>query len=927
MDDRDGVELVSDGLIGRREELGRIRAFLDVVVKDSGARLVWGEPGVGKSVLLAAAAQAADAAGMNVLRASGVEFEADVSYSGLNHALHPVNAALNALSPVHRDALTVALGLGTGAPPDRLVVCNATLALLRVVANDRPLLLVVDDLHWLDRASAMVLGFVARRIAGTHIGLVAGARSGVETFFERGGVTDYEIRPLDEAAAADLLDSRFPGLALHVRRRLLAEAQGNPLALLELPMALSNSQRGSAQPLPAVLPLSSRLQTVFASRVSQLPSATRQLLLLAVFEGTGDLRLLRAAAGPSGLKDLASAERAQLVYVDDSTARIAFRHPLIRSAIVELSTHDQRRQAHQALADLLVDEAERRAWHLAEATIDPDEHVAGLLETVAHRILQRGDAVGAVTALIRAADLSPAKSDRGRRFAEAAYIGAEGAGDLRTASALLANARQADPRMIRSLHAAAAAAYLLINADGDVPTAHRLLVGAIDTGSHNYDASDDGLIEALHNLLLVCWWGGRAELWDPFYAALARLKPRPPEVLSLLSRTFPDPARTAASALEDFDALVGDLNNVDDARTVTRLVTASVYVDRIAQVRESAWRLVKQGREGGPARRQLSSLNILCLEDFLIGHWDEGERLADEGLAVCEAHGYRFFEWYFLFNKAMISAGRGDFDTSNELADRILQWAVPRGVHSAELFAHQPRVLAAIGRGDFEDAYQHATALSPAGTLAPYVPRALWVIFDLVEAAVRTGRQPQAVAHVRAMHEADIAAISPRMALLQGGSTALATTDESAVELFEQALSVPGAERWPFDRARVQLAFGERLRRARATTESRVQLIAAFEAFQRMGAVPLANRANNELRASGMTKRRTNGVGALALTPQEREIALLAASGLTNKEIAERLFLAPKTVSAHLYRIFPKLGITSRAALRDALGSSQLDEP
>ena len=481
--------------------------------------------------------------------------------------------------------------------------------------------------------------------------------------------------------------------------------------------------------------------------------------------------------------------------------------------------------------------------------------------------------------------------------------------------------------MIRSLHAAAAAAYLLINADGDVPTAHRLLVGAIDTGSHNYDASDDGLIEALHNLLLVCWWGGRAELWDPFYAALARLKPRPPEVLSLLSRTFPDPARTAASALEDFDALVGDLNNVDDARTVTRLVTASVYVDRIAQVRESAWRLVKQGREGGQARRQLSSLNILCLEDFLIGHWDEGERLADEGLAVCEAHGYRFFEWYFLFNKAMISAGRGDFDTSNELADRILQWAVPRGVHSAELFAHQPRVLAAIGRGDFEDAYQHATALSPAGTLAPYVPRALWVIFDLVEAAVRTGRQPQAVAHVRAMHEADIAAISPRMALLQGGSTALATTDESAVELFEQALSVPGAERWPFDRARVQLAFGERLRRARATTESRVQLIAAFEAFQRMGAVPLANRANNELRASGMTKRRTNGVGALALTPQEREIALLAASGLTNKEIAERLFLAPKTVSAHLYRIFPKLGITSRAALRDALGSSQLDEP
>ena len=250
MDDRNGVELVSDKLIGRRDELARIRAFLDVVATDGGARLVWGEPGVGKTVLLGAAAQAADAAGMKVLRASGVEFEADVSYSGLNHALLPVNADLNALSPAYREALTVALGLGTGAPPERLVVCNAALALLRAVASDRPLLLVVDDLHWLDRASAVVLGFVARRLAGTHVGLLAGARSGVETFFERGGVTDYELQPLDESASSDLLDSRFPGLALHVRRRLLAEAQGNPLALLELPMALSNSQLGSGRALP-----------------------------------------------------------------------------------------------------------------------------------------------------------------------------------------------------------------------------------------------------------------------------------------------------------------------------------------------------------------------------------------------------------------------------------------------------------------------------------------------------------------------------------------------------------------------------------------------------------------------------------------------------------------------------------------------------
>ena len=723
MDEGHGAEAVVDVLVGRSDELGRIHAFLEVVARDGGARLIWGEPGVGKTALLAAAAEAADAAGMKVLRASGVEFE--VSYAGLNHALFPVIAELSALSPTYREALTVALGLGAGAAPDRLVVCNATLALLRLVASDRPLLLVVDDLHWLDRASAMVLGFVARRLARTHIGLVAGARSGAETFFERGGVAEYEVQPLNEVAAGDLLDLRVPGLAFHVRRRLLAEAQGNPLALLELPMALSRSQRGSVRALPAVLPLSGRLQAVFASRVVELPSSTRQLLLLAAFEGTGDLRLLRAAAGQAGLDDLAPAERLQLVYVDGSTARIAFRHPLIRSAIVELSTHDERRRAHQVLADLLVDEGERRAWHLAEATLDPDAHVAELLEAAAHSVLQRGDAVGAVNALMRAADLSSAASDRGRRFAEAAYIGAEGIGDLRNASALLANAERADPGTNRSLHAAAAAAYLLINADGDVRTAHRLLVGAIETGSHNYDARNDGLIEALHNLLLVCWWGGRLELWDPFYAALARLKPGPPDVLGVLSQTFADPARTAASALDMFEALVSDLNDMHDARSVVRLVTASVYIDRIALVRESAWRLVKQGREGGPARRQLACLNILCMDDFLTGHWEEGEQLADEGLAVCDAHGYRFFEWYFLFNKAMISAGRGDIDASNEFADRMTQWAVPRGVHSAELFAQQPRVLSAIGRGDFEDAYRHVTVLSPAGTLAPYVPRAL----------------------------------------------------------------------------------------------------------------------------------------------------------------------------------------------------------
>jgi DNA-binding CsgD family transcriptional regulator len=908
-------------LVGRDREVALIDAFLAGAAGGGAVSVVRGEPGVGKTALLEVAAEAGAAHGMRVLRGSGVEFEAGVGYSGLNQLLLSVNAEFTVLDADERSALAVALGFGAGPAPEPLVVCNATLALLRTLATDRPVLLIVDDLHWLDRASALVLGFVARRLAGSRIGLLAASRTGVETFFDRGGMAEHEVQPLDDVAAASLVDSRFPTMAAHVRGRLLTEARGNPLALLELPDALTGPQRAARRALPAVLPLTRRLQALFASRLAELSAETRQLLLLAILDGTGDLRVLRAAtiAGDAQLDALAPAERAQLVYVDESTARIAFRHPLIRSAVVELSTHDERRRAHQELAELLVDQPERRAWHLAEATLEPDEQVAALLEQAAQRILQRGDAIGSIAALTRAADLSPSAADRGRRLAKAAYVGAEVAGELRSASALLEDARQADPQQGDSLPAAAAAVYLLINGDGDVSTAHRLLVGAIETGAHGYDANDESLIEALHNLLLLCWFGGRPELWEPFDAALARLRPGAPDLLSVVSRTFPDTVRTAAAALDDFEALVGTLRDERDPTRIMRIGTASVYIDRLADSREGAWRLVQQGREGGPARRHLGSLMHLCLDDFITGQWEEGQRLADEGMAVCDAHGYPFFAWYFLYNQAILAAVRGDDAASQALADRITRWAVPRGVHSAELFAEHPRVLAALARGDFEEAYRHATALSPAGTFPSHVPHALWVAFDLVEAAVRTDRRLEATLHVSAMRDAGIAAISPRLAMLQLGSAAVAAPDNASLELFEQALAVPGADRWPFEAARIRLCYGERLRRARATTEARAHLAAAVDIFQRLGAQPWTARAGNELRATGQSTRRSVGPMQDELTAQEREIALLAAAGLSNKQIGERLFLSHRTVGAHLYRIFPKLGITSRAALRDAL--------
>jgi ATP/maltotriose-dependent transcriptional regulator MalT len=356
-----------------------------------------------------------------------------------------------------------------------------------------------------------------------------------------------------------------------------------------------------------------------------------------------------------------------------------------------------------------------------------------------------------------------------------------------------------------------------------------------------------------------------------------------------------------------------------------RIGTGSVYVDRLADVREGNWRLIHQGRDGGAARRHLAALMHLCLDKFLTGQWQEAQHLADEGTAVCEAYDYPFFAWYFLYNHAILAAVRGDHYASLEFADRMTQWAVPRSVHTAELFAHHPRVLAALASGDFEDAYRHATAVSPAGTLASHVPHATWVMFDLVESAVRTDRHPQANAHVSAMRDADLAAISSRMALLQGGSAAIAAPDEQALVLFDETVSVVDAERWPFDLARVQLAFGERLRRLRATSEARAHLSSALEVFQRLGAHPWATRAHAELRATGQVRPKGRRSMQIALTAQEREIAELAAAGLTNKQIGERLFLSHRTVGTHLYRLFPKLGITSRASLRDALESSLAD--
>jgi DNA-binding CsgD family transcriptional regulator len=907
-------------LTGRDADLDVVRMFLDDASASGAALLLTGEPGVGKTALLDAAHDAAMAAGFRVLRAAGVEFEADVSFSGLNQVLLPLGDELAELSATYRDALKVALGLSAGPPSDRLVISNAALALLRQATVAGPLLVILDDLPWLDRASALVLGFVARRLGGSRIAFLAAARTGAETFFDGGGLPDHEVRPLDGTAAAVLISARFPDLAPGVGRRVLAEAQGNPVALLELPLALNAAQRRALAPLPPVLPLSGRLQALFTSRAPDLPGPTRYLLLLAALEGSGDLAVLQAAAaGQREIDDLAPAEQAGLVYVEEDTGRLAFRHPLIRSAVVELSVSEDVRRAHRALAAQLDDQPERQAWHLANAALGPDGEVAGLLERVARERIRRGDAADAVTALLRSAQLSPRGGQRGPRLAEVACLSATVTGELPLAQRLLDDARQemADPD--GSLHASVAAAHLLLNSDGDIDTVHGRLVDAIQKTAGPYQADDPALMSWLHTMVMVCSFGGRPDLWRPFDETIASVRPRVPADLDLLARTYADPVRSAAPVLGRLEEAIAGLSAEPDRWRVLIVSSAAVHTDRLAGCREALRRVVSDGPGGAAVLPVISALTLLSLDAFLAGRWDDAQRLAGECLAAAQAHGCPLRAWMATELQALLAAARGDQDAVRELTGQMTRWALPRGVVQAQWAAHHASALAALGRGDFEEAYTEAAAISPPGTLASHVPYALRVPMDLVEAAVRTGRQHEAAAHVAVMRQAGLARISPRLAMLTSASAALTAPAGQAGQLFAAALAVPAADRWPFDLARVQLAYGEHLRRTRATSDARAYLSAALSTFEALGARPWAVRAGHELRATGLAAARPGGYRMTALTAQEHQVAALAAAGLTNKQIGERLYLSHRTVAAHLYQIFPRLGITSRAALRDAL--------
>jgi len=356
---------------------------------------------------------------------------------------------------------------------------------------------------------------------------------------------------------------------------------------------------------------------------------------------------------------------------------------------------------------------------------------------------------------------------------------------------------------------------------------------------------------------------------------------------------------------------------------IVRTGVAALYVDRLPHYRDPLRRAVQHGREGGAVTSAIEALLLLSADGWLAGTWDDVLATAAEASALGREHGYPLLAGLALSYQALVAAARGEHDTTLALTSQLAGWGGPRRALLLTQRAAHARALDAAGRGDFEAAYDNAAAVTPPGSLDD-TPQGLWVLFDLVEAAVRSGRPEMARAHVQAMLDGDVASLSPRLAMLVAGATAL--LDDAAVDAFERALAVPDAARWPFDRARVHLAYGERLRRDRASRDARRQLSSARDIFSQLGAVPWESRADSELRATGQPAARDHGPVPVTLTPQQRQIAALAAAGLTNKQIGERLYLSHRTVATHLHQIFPKLGVTSRAALRDALsGSTDLE--
>jgi DNA-binding CsgD family transcriptional regulator len=905
-------------LLNRQRE----RAALDGLLEDlrSGrgrALVVRGEAGVGKSALMEYVVETA--ADMRVARAVGAEAEMELAFASLHLLCAPLLDRLEGLPGPQRDALGVAFGLRAGAAPDRFLVALAVLTLLAEVAEDRPLLCVIDDAQWLDHASAQVLAFAARRLLAEPVGLVFAAREPGEQFY---GLADLELRGLPDREARTLLRS-VVGFRLdeRVRDRILAEADGNPLALLELPQGLGPAQLARGFGLAGIQEVPARIERGFRRRLEALPADTRSLLLVAAAEPAGDPVLVWGAARRLGIP-ASAAEAAQADGLLQIGARVRFRHPLVRSSAYSVASPPERRAAHRALAEMTDRgrDPDRRAWHLAAAAPGPDEEVAAELERSAGGAQARGGMSAAAAFMQRAVELTSEPAPRSERALAAAQASLA-AGALDAASELL-NVSMAGPvDELQQARAALLRGQIAFAANPGNEALALLVKAARQLEPLDAALARQTYLDAWYAALFAGRFAGAVDLHE--ISRAARSAPRPagtpgPSDLLLdgLAVLVTEGRAAAAPLLTRATRVYAD----DEIPLAERLRWGQVAVVAALTVwDEQRWhaiqdRELRSCRDAGLLAQLVIWVNAMVLLTTLCGDFSAAASLVAEGEAIAAATGTGLAP----FGAVLLAGFRGAEAEAAPLIEAMSAVARAAGQGVGVQWSHWAAAVLYNGLGRYENALAEAQAAEQ----APEMHVSMWALPELIEAASRAGQARLAEDALARLAEATSIGQTDWGQGIYARCRALASDGEDAERWYREAADRLSRTGFGPELARAHLLYGEWLRREGRRADARAQLRTAHDMFAAIGMQAFAERARHELLATGETVRRRTADTRDQLTPQEAQIAGLARVGMSNPEIAAQLFLSPRTVEYHLAKVFTKLDITSRRQLRQALPNS-----
>ena len=899
------TEAVRD-LIGREAESELIATVVDRLPACGGALVLRGEPGIGKSALLRHARERAEAAGGRTLTTVGVESEAEFAFAGLHQLLHPVVGHAARLPAAQRRALDAAFCASEEVEPDSFRVALATFQLLCEAAETGPIVLIVDDAHWLDRPTLGALAFVARRLDSEPLAMVAAVRAGRATAFDDARLPTLDVERLSAPAAAVLLDRRAPELHPVLRARVLAEAAGNPLALVELARTAPAS---TTRLTPAPPTVTERLEQAFASRLDHLPAETRSALLAAALDSRASLgEIVRASS--ASLAALDPAVEAGFVEIEDGVVR--FRHPLIRSSVRQAASAGHVLAMFGTLAEVAAD-PERRMWHRAMAVEGPDELIASALEEYARAARGRGAVTVAGPALERAAALTVDLHRKGGLLVAAAEIAYE----LGLVDVVRRVLQEAEPLDLGGLEAARLA-WLRQVVSGDVWVESGATRTFVEIAQQMRDGGDPDL--ALRSLVPIahrCWWTRTRTTTRQYLVDAAvgmGLCNGDPRVLAVIA--LADPETTGPSVLSQVSRL--SLGEVTDP-------VAAMHVGIAAEKAgdfEIGARFLARAVEGLREQVRLGLLTQALVHYAWVaiqaGEWGAAAAAAQEAAALARDTRQPQYGLTGELVGALVTALRGTApDIESVLAEPEQAVLTMKGGPLLAT-AYLARGAATLGEGRHEDAFRQLWPVFDES--APAFHRFMrWpALLDLVEAAAASGQAARVAGVIAELDSIAARAEPPILRLSLACARPLLATDEQAEALFVAALAHDLAG-YPFLDARTRFSFGRWLRRQRRTAESRAPLRESVALFDALGATVWGRRARQELRATGETIGRRAPDLRDRLTAQELQIAQLAAEGLSNREIGERLFLSPRTIGGHLYRMFPKLEITARAQLRDAL--------